>query len=45
MSDFGRHGRRKDQSVSVAEAGFEAAKQVMEKRFPNVGFRVRMMWD
>ncbi|MDA9453544.1 hypothetical protein XI00_04415 [Bradyrhizobium sp. CCBAU 21359] len=45
VSDFGRHGRRKDQALSVAEAGVEAAKHVMEKRFPDVGFGVRTMWD
>ena len=45
VSDFGMHGRRKDQALSVAEAGVEAAKQVMEKRFPDAGFRVWTTWD
>ncbi|WP_152977893.1 hypothetical protein [Bradyrhizobium pachyrhizi] len=45
VSDFGRHGRSKDQALSVAEAGVTAASQVMKERFPGVEFDVRTMWD
>jgi hypothetical protein len=45
VSDFGVHGRRKDQALSVVEAGVEAAEKVMQKRFPDVSFGPRTKLD
>jgi hypothetical protein len=38
VSDFGMHGRRKDQALSVAEAGVEAAKQLWKSVFRTPDF-------
>lgn len=45
VSNFGSHGRRREQAMSVAEAGADAAKSVLEKRFPGTSFGVRTLWD
>jgi hypothetical protein len=45
VSDFGRHGRRRDQALSVAEAAVDAALTVLRARFPQVGFGAKTTWD
>jgi hypothetical protein len=45
VSDFGSHGRRRDQALSVAEAGVEAAIGVLTQRFPGTSFGMRTVWD
>lgn len=45
VSDFGRHGRRRDQALSVAEAAVDAALTVLRARFPQVDFGAKTTWD
>jgi hypothetical protein len=45
VSDFGRHGRRRDQALSVAEAAVDAALTVLRAQFPQVGFGAKTTWD